>query len=99
MAFRLITITNLQEALAFIRNAPLDDEVLSLLIKDINELEQSDQFTKWDIRDIRTAFLRKFYNDPNVVRTRVLAVIQSDRIHMREPLRIAIAECLLKQNL
>ena len=96
MAFRLTTITNLQEVLTLIRVAPLDHVTMSFIIKDINELEESGRFTPWDIRDMRTVFLRKFYNDPNSVRDRVLSVIQSDRMLLREPLRILIAECLLK---
>jgi hypothetical protein len=99
MSFRLATITNIQEALTFIRNTPLDHELLSLVLKDINELERSNRFTPWDIRDMRTVLLRKFYNNPNAVRERILAVIQSDNMHMREPLLLLVSECLLKQNL
>jgi hypothetical protein len=67
-----------------------------LLLNDIQTAEQHGIFDKWDIHDLKNAWLLKLYPDHNAVRERILSCVQSDRVHMDKNFLLRVATLLLK---
>ena len=95
-ALRIIHCKTCQEGLYLIRNTPFDTAQMLLLLNDIETSERDGIFDKWDINDLKNAWLLRLYPDQNAVRERMLSCVQSDRVHMDKNFLLRVATLLLK---
>jgi hypothetical protein len=96
MSKRIIHCETCQEGLYIIRNTPLEQSQMLFLLNDIELAQRDGIFDKWDIKDLKNAWLNHVYQDPKSVLERILSCAQSDRMQMDRLFLLRVTEFLLR---